>query len=427
MATLRLRTGLRATCVSYQIAPLRPNGLHHISFEYRRVVGETPRVCLWQDGPERCASPKPLSGSSSWQRFDELIPGAAGTHGLRLVFFADPSDKRITIAEYRDIVVSRYRWGGSRSIRQSDTASLGRLAVSAGTLSVTETSPTVLPTHMALHAPGAVGDCNRFDSRTPAQLGLSASSVERDGIPTIRLTARDHSACVSYPMGPFESERPYELRLDYRGVSGSRPRVCVWEDGPDRCAALPELDGSAGWHRFEGTIWPTPETERIELFLYADGLGDRETVTEYRNVTVVPKRSLGLIGMPTARRVPEITYERTSPSEFRVRVTEATEPFLLVVTEAFAPGWRVEEVEDRQLSEPVHVVVNGYANGWLIPWRGTYTVRVVYGPEEYASAARRISLIAFLVACAAVLGLIAVRARQVFLRRRNESARLAKA
>jgi hypothetical protein len=31
--------------------------------------------------------------------------------------------------------------------------------------------------------------------------------------------------------------------------------------------------------------------------------------------------------------------------------------------------------------------VNGFENGWLVPWRGNYDARLFYGPERYADAA----------------------------------------
>jgi hypothetical protein len=76
-----------------------------------------------------------------------------------------------------------------------------------------------------------------------------------------------------------------------------------------------------------------------------------------------------------------------SSADFRIQVLNADEPFLLVLKQAFAPGWRIA-APGRDPSELRHVVASGYANGWLIPWRGTYELRISYGPERFARAAR---------------------------------------
>lgn len=41
-----------------------------------------------------------------------------------------------------------------------------------------------------------------------------------------------------------------------------------------------------------------------------------------------------------------------------------------------------------------HFRVNGYANGWRIPWTGSYELVISYGPERLAQAARRLDLVA---------------------------------
>ncbi|MCA1839638.1 MAG: DUF3367 domain-containing protein, partial [Actinobacteria bacterium] len=50
--------------------------------------------------------------------------------------------------------------------------------------------------------PNTLSDCNRSDDRTMEEVGLGAQVVQDAG-PTLRLRARDHSACVSVPIEPF--------------------------------------------------------------------------------------------------------------------------------------------------------------------------------------------------------------------------------
>jgi hypothetical protein len=81
-----------------------------------------------------------------------------------------------------------------------------------------------------------------------------------------------------------------------------------------------------------------------------------------------------------------------APYEFRVRIEDARRPFLLAVDETFAHGWHVE-ARGRDATGLAHVRVNGYANAWRLPWRGTYELTITYGPEQLARWAGRIDLV----------------------------------
>jgi arabinofuranan 3-O-arabinosyltransferase len=238
-----------------------------------------------------------------------------------------------------------------------------------------------------------VGDCHEYDERSPRDVGILAGVTSSGDRGTLGLAARDHSACIAIPVDGARPGRPLRIRLWYRRLTGNPARLCVWQEGPDRCAALPALDSADGWHRFDGTFTVAAGTESVRLFLYADGDPESRTLTltEYRGLTVAsPAPELGVVVQPQVAP-PEVSYRRTAPNEFRVEVEGAERPFVLVAAETFAPGWRLER-EDAEAVK--HFRVNGYANGWRVPWTGSYELTISYGPERYAQAARTLDLVA---------------------------------
>jgi hypothetical protein len=256
--------------------------------------------------------------------------------------------------------------------------------------------------------PERLGDCYRYDSRTPIEAGLTAEVVRRDGIPTARLGARDHAACVSLPVKNNAGRAPLRIQFAYRSVSGSPARICLWQVEPRRCAPLPALLAFPGWHSFDASVAPKAGTRSLRLFLYADGDSLARTVTEYRQIRIERARPVVALGVAPLAQLPRVSYRRVAPYEFRVRVDGARRPFLLAVDETFAPGWHLE-TGGRDSTGLTHVRVNGYANGWRVPWKGSYDLTVTYGPEQLARWAGRIDLVLVLLVAAVWLVRVAWR------------------
>jgi hypothetical protein len=304
---------------------------------------------------------------------------------------------------------------GTRSFvvtRAQPSISLPRAAL-ANAPTLFRFSPGEKPVSVPIPArlPARLGDCYRHDNRTPTQVGLTAEVVRRDGIPTGRLGAREHAACVSLPIENSQPRAPLRIQLAYRSVSGSPARICLWQVEPRRCAPLPALLASPGWHSLDATVTPKTGTRSLRLFLYADGGGRSRTVTEYREIRINRARSVIALGVAPLGELPKVSYQRVAPYEFRVRVEGARRPFLLAVGETFAPGWHVES-KGRVMTGLAHVRVNGYANAWRLPWKGTYDVTITYGPERLARLAQRIDLVLIPLVLVMWLGSAAVAWRR---------------
>lgn len=237
---------------------------------------------------------------------------------------------------------------------------------------------------------GPVGDCD--NQRPGPQAGLLAEVVAGaapDGSNALRVAASDDSACESTPVG--WAGGALLLRYAVRHLSGSAPRICLYEVELYRCADIPEAPSTSTWSTASVMVTPDAGTETLRLFVYSDGApGALQTVNDYADVTVlefpvVP--SVALVGIPDA------------PSPHPQPV--------LVQTTSFSRFWAGPPGAS-------HVLVDGMVNGWI--GAQTTDARPAYVLAPAVVAAALLSAVAALAALAYVL------VPRVRARRRRETA-----
>jgi len=98
------------------------------------------------------------------------------------------------------------------------------------------------------------------------------------------------------------------------------------------------------------------------------------------------------LGEPTYGRA-NISFQEVNPTQYLVQVN-AQEPFVLVFTSNYSPGWKAY-VDGHELR---HFRVNFYANGYYVTETGKFNVVLRYTPQEAFTMGVMISLFS---ACAA--------------------------
>lgn len=99
---------------------------------------------------------------------------------------------------------------------------------------------------------------------------------------------------------------------------------------------------------------------------------------------------------------PALTVEHEDATSYRVRVDGATEPFWLVLGQSHSAGWEANLQGAGSLGEPI--VLNGYANGWLVDPAaagGSLTIELRWAPQ-------RLVWVGLAVSGAAVLACLAL-------------------
>jgi arabinofuranan 3-O-arabinosyltransferase len=376
-----------------------------LEMEYRNVRGSPGRLCLWEEGPDRCLGIAPMRSGSGWQRYTAVFDPSADATETRLFLYADgPATGGRTRVEYRTVRAHHLRPAATVTV---DVPALPRTMVDLVPGARLE-STTDLPVTLA-RIPLAVRDCNAFDDRTIREAGLRMKRLP--GQPGFRLRARTHAACVSAPVAGFVPGGAFVLRLEARTIDGLPARACLWQEGPDRCAALERIERSERWSSYEALVMPEVGTTGLRLFLYADGTTSEqnETIVAYRRIRVVPVSSVAIavVDVGRARTAPAMSWDRIGVSSYRVDVDPSESPFLLTMGESADDGWSMSELPEGRTA--TQVTVDGYARGWLISPGPALVLEIAYRPDRWF----RWSIGASLMAGLAIPALWAWRRRAV--------------
>lgn len=389
----KLRAGAHAACVAAPVEPVAGGDVLQVSVDVRAVEGAPPRVCLWLDGPDRCARlGETQSAGDGWYRLSAVHRVPDDTAGVRLYLYADEPapDGAATRTEawYRraraDVLVA----GPSVTVRPqpapTGTVSLGARPVDVD-VDVDVPRPTLGPRSQ-------VRDCHRYDDRSLDEAGISARGVAT-GTGGVELRARYHSACVTMPVLDVQPATTYELSFDAKVGDGAGPRTCLWEEPAGRCADLETVSapgrGRSGTYRLRGRV--DASTTDAHLYLYAD-THEGPAEIEYDGIALRPVTSEALVLLPrdlAAVTAPRIRWEQDNPARYRVHVEDADAPFVLALTEAWSPDWQVRGLPDGARVHPLKV--DGYRSGWVIDAPGDHDLVIEYAPARHAQTALHVS------------------------------------
>lgn len=98
----------------------------------------------------------------------------------------------------------------------------------------------------------------------------------------------------------------------------------------------------------------------------------------------------------STRKTPQISFNKISTTKYEVQISAATDPYFLVFSESFHPGWKLSV-------EGEHLVMNGFANGWYITKPGNYKMTIEFTPQRIYYLGAGVSLTAFVILLALIL------------------------
>lgn len=215
---------------------------------------------------------------------------------------------------------------------------------------------------------------------------------------------------VSIPIRDFRAGGAYSLSFAAKHLGGKAAILALWEnyteaqtpvstplDAPFGRANLEtnysqaEIRSIPSWQNFEVTFTPGPVAKSIGLsFTTVDWA---ESLFDDIKVQRVFDNSMTLKNLSKNRKQespPQVLFKKISPVKYEVDVHGAKEPYLLVFSEAFHPGW-TSSVGDE------HLMVNGFANGWFIDKPDDYKTTLFFKPQKAYYLGAGISLLTLVV------------------------------
>lgn len=242
---------------------------------------------------------------------------------------------------------------------------------------------------------------------------ISLSFLPKDSLPS-ETNARGKQ------IKEYTPSRPYQISLDYQAINGQAGVTVIEETEVSSKekkkgktytvranVILPETQGKESLKRFVITFLSGPRAVTGKIYLLAAPNPDKFSEISFSNVRVEhliePKIFARLQEPPIMQEsLPDVSAIKISPVKYQLTVKQAKEPYTLVFSESFHPGWKLyPEGSKSPISEEKHRLVNGYANAWEVKKEDTggkenYDLIVEFAPQRLFYQGLVLSIISFL-------------------------------
>ena len=255
-------------------------------------------------------------------------------------------------------------------------------------------------------SPGAYS----YGYATSASLGLSANSypylkvgfsstpnaallvrVNTDSQRDIWLTAYQSEGATTYGYNQYSSMTPVTITYDLSSIPGTIEGVDLFVTNQPEPTSHSTSEVVIHSMTFETVI--VRPNDYVRVIAASKGNPFSSPISD---------ELTSPIGDPNVLP-PTIVYAKTSAVEYHVEVTNARQPFVLILGETFDPRWGVSgSTFDTNTAR--HVRIDGFANGWIIQKTGTFQLEIRFGPGNGFVLGYYVSLVtALFLGSAAIL------------------------
>lgn len=395
---LQLTASRHAACTGPDPISVSPGEQLMVAFDYRVYKGNEAAFQLVWGGANNAISRNYLAVTgSNWRTLRTLVTVPSGATSLRLRLEAFPNEQKPTEG------IDRYT-----NIRISDLTTVDTLPVSVAPqyksiavppdtrqLSVSDSNlsgKNLIPNPSLNNGlwQKTVGDCNNFDSNPDLGMGLDTRdhSVGRQ---SLELTAKRHIACTGPPAVKVQEGHVYLLSFDYQSPNSTSASYSVsFNDSDDTLINNKNIAISdQKWHTLNQTFTVPFGATQAYITFDADAADPPTTtiINRYDNFRLVEIPNVAgqyyitSGGGQTLKAPSKITYTLVNPTKKLIRITDATTPFYLAMSEAYHPQWRLELANSKSqgglaswipwvkpdaIPSKDHFDLDDFLNGWYV-------------------------------------------------------------
>lgn len=247
----------------------------------------------------------------------------------------------------------------------------------------------------------------------------------------------DKDSPVDWSFSITEMPKTYEVDFDYRFVRGNLFGLKIVQDIENDTNASFRQDiykdsKYHGWSHFNSEIMSANGATNASLTISSSdekvcrklwwgprhcSLQDSDFEVEIKNLRVretdLPQLALVVNGKRVSGGIPSnVAFTKINPAVYKVHIDKVGEnPEILVFSELYNSSWNLEYESGEKFPKETHLLVNDYANGWVITKEGSYDLLIDFEPQNILTLGKKIS-IASVIAASVLLILFALRRKK---------------
>ena len=329
-------------------------------------------------------------GDADWHHLNQLITAPDGTQDGELTVHALASDTSTpAITHYDNVRMLALQQIGSLDIPEPtakyETSALnntGSIAFSYQDDSYNYKNVVQNPSFEQGPWQQKVTDCNNYDKA--GKVAARISKDAHDGSQSLQLEATKHTACESTNV-LVQPDTDYILSFDYKGDPAQQAGYYLEYSGADT-GSQDQIDVTDNaWHTYTARVHMPETITSARLYLHAyESNGTAKNTVRFDNVRLVAVPSTSeqfyVVSEPTQslKQPRSMNFKTVDATHRTIKVTGATAPFVVGLSESFHPQWRLE-LQNSQVSgvnawRPganvgavgMHFEMNNYENAWYL-------------------------------------------------------------
>jgi hypothetical protein len=411
---LKLSANTNLACIFFDFNTTNETKLIELSIDYKNYTGDLPQLCFYNYTLDKCTVKESLYDAvkDKFQTSTYRLPLLDNQTKYGLYIYADGGSQK-TENYYDNILISGYKLALDTKLTTQKTGATQQAGVynydSQPTLTITHPiiSPLIIPNNSFednINYAANVKDCNNADKSDLNTNAIKAQQVSpgTDSQSALALSGKNHMACYDLLLGKLSKNYQYIFTLDYFANLNTMTRICIFNTETQKCEENKVYAITNNWENVKFTFTPSQNSYyQIYLYSFSTNSDGNYYQSNFDNLQLyrLPKDFINSYllfsdntkGQKT--QVPDLTYEVISPTEIKVNVRHAVNPYFLNLSTTYSSGWNI--TSSSAPFSATHLKSNTYMNSWLINTTGDYTINISFSNQKWENLAIFISISVF--------------------------------